>query len=136
MNDLFGPDDPLGDGADASLDLTPIIDVVFLLLIFFIMATTFSMPVLDVILPKAESAQPAEDAEAELALTIDPQGRILHNSTELDKPSLAALLATEPDLPVTLFVDERAPFEPFVLVMDQARLARRTHVAISTQPVP
>ena len=136
MSDLFGPDDPLSDGAETSLDLTPIIDVVFLLLIFFIMATTFAMPVLDVVLPTAESARPAEEKEAELVITIDPQGRILHKEAELDQPALAALLTTEQDLPVTLFVDERAPFQPFVMVMDQAKLARRTHVSITTQPAP
>lgn len=136
MSDLFGPDDPLSDGAEASLDLTPIIDVVFLLLIFFIMATTFAMPVLDVVLPTAESARPAEEKEAELVITIDPQGRVLHKEAELDQPALAALLTTEQDLPVTLFVDERAPFQPFVMVMDQAKLARRTHVSITTQPAP
>lgn len=136
MSDLFGPDDPLSDGAEASLDLTPIIDVVFLLLIFFIMATTFAMPVLDVVLPTAESARPAEEKKAELVITIDPRGRVLHKEAELDRPALAALLTTEQDLPVTLFVDERAPFEPFVMVMDQAKLARRTHVSITTQPAP
>ena len=41
-------DDPLND--DISLDITPLIDVIFMLLIFFIMTTTFSKPVLDIIL--------------------------------------------------------------------------------------
>lgn len=136
MNDLFGLDDPLTDGGDASLDLTPIIDVVFLLLIFFIMATTFSMPVLDVVLPAAESAEPGQDREAELVITIDQEGRILHGDKELDKAALALLLDTGQDQPVVLFVDERAPFEPFVMVMDQAKLARRTHVSITTKPLP
>ena len=35
---------------DASIDLTPVIDVIFMLLIFFIMTTTFSKPVLDIVL--------------------------------------------------------------------------------------
>ncbi len=136
MSDLFGQDDPLAEGMDSSLDLTPIIDVVFMLLIFFIMATTFSMPVLDVVLPEAESARPPQEKKAELVITIDPQGRILHKDTALDRQALADLLQTQRELPVTLFVDERAPFEPFVLVMDQAKLAKRTHVSISTQPTP
>lgn len=136
MSDLFGQDDPLDEGMDSSLDLTPIIDVVFMLLIFFIMATTFSMPVLDVVLPEAESAQQPLEKKAELVITIDPQGRILHKDTALDRQALADLLQTQRELPVTLFVDERAPFEPFVLIMDQAKLAKRTHVSISTQPTP
>lgn len=136
MNDLFGMDDPLSESADASLDLTPIIDVVFLLLIFFIMATTFSMPVLDVVLPTADSAEPVQEKNATLAISIDPQGRILHKGAELDRLALAELLNSDQALSVTLFVDERAPFEPFVMVMDQAKLARRTNVSITTQPAP
>jgi biopolymer transport protein ExbD len=136
MNDLFGMDDPLSESADASLDLTPIIDVVFLLLIFFIMATTFSMPVLDVVLPRADSAEPVQEKNATLVLTIDPEGRVLHKGTELDRVTLAELLNSNQAMSVTLFVDERAPFEPFVMVMDQAKLARRTNVSITTQPAP
>ena len=39
---------------DASIDLTPVIDVIFMLLIFFIMTTTFSKPVLDIVLPASD----------------------------------------------------------------------------------
>ena len=42
---------------DASIDLTPVIDVIFMLLIFFIMTTTFSKPVLDIVLPASETAE-------------------------------------------------------------------------------
>ena len=42
---------------DASIDLTPVIDVIFMLLIFFIMTTTFSKPVLDIVLPASETSE-------------------------------------------------------------------------------
>lgn len=136
MDGLSGMDDPLADGGDVALDLTPIIDVVFLLLIFFIMATTFAMPVLDVVLPEAESAEPVQDQETNLVLTIDHLGRITHQDKELDRDALSLLLEADQDQPVTLYVDERVSFEVFVMVMDQAKLARRTHVSITTQPQP
>lgn len=136
MDGLSGMDDPLADGGDVTLDLTPIIDVVFLLLIFFIMATTFAMPVLDVVLPVAESAEPTEDQDTSLLLTIDHQGRIMHQDKELDRAALTLLLEADQEQPITLFVDERVSFEIFVMVMDQAKLARRTHVSITTQPRP
>lgn len=41
---------------DLSLDLTPLIDVIFMLVIFFVLTTTFSKPVIDMILPKSTSA--------------------------------------------------------------------------------
>lgn len=137
MNDLFGLDENLDpEGTDASLDLTPIIDVVFLLLIFFIMATTFSQPVLDVVLPPAESAEAAEGDEAAIVIVIDREGRIEHEGRESGKEELARILAAGKGLPVMLHVDEKAPFEPFVMVMDQAKLAGREHVSITVRPAP
>ena len=86
---------------DASIDLTPVIDVIFMLLIFFIMTTTFSKPVLD---------------------------------QQLTKEALAAVLETRPEALLNLYVDEKAPFEAFVGVIDIARLKRGGHFVISTQP--
>ena len=46
----------LDDDFDADIDLTPLIDVVFMLLLFFILAASFSQPVLQVALPAAGTA--------------------------------------------------------------------------------
>lgn len=50
---------------DASIDLTPVIDVIFMLLIFFIMTTTFSKPVLDIVLPASETAEESSRKNAD-----------------------------------------------------------------------
>ena len=47
----------LDDDFDAGIDLTPLIDVVFMLLLFFILAATFSPPVLQVALPELLKAR-------------------------------------------------------------------------------
>ncbi|WP_353115493.1 biopolymer transporter ExbD [Nitratidesulfovibrio sp.] len=133
MNGDFGADDDFG-GVDAGLDLTPIIDAVFLLLIFFIMASTFSQPVLEVALPAASSAAVPEEAREEITLAIDAEGRIFSGTGEITREELPALLTAEPDRPLVLHVDERAPFEPFVKVLDEAKLARRSNVSITTKP--
>ena len=44
---------------DINIDLTPLIDVIFMLLIFFIMTTTFSKPVIDIMLPASKTAEKA-----------------------------------------------------------------------------
>jgi len=54
----------LDDEFGADIDLTPLIDVVFMLLLFFILAASFSAPVLQVALPTARTAAPAEDDPA------------------------------------------------------------------------
>ena len=55
---------------DASIDLTPVIDVIFMLLIFFIMTTTFSKPVLDIVLPASETAEEPSRKNAELLISV------------------------------------------------------------------
>ena len=54
---------------DASIDLTPVIDVIFMLLIFFIMTTTFSKPVLDIVLPASETSEESSRKNAELVIS-------------------------------------------------------------------
>ena len=50
------------------------------------------------------------------------------------KEALAAVLETRPEALLNLYVDEKAPFEAFVGVVDIARLKRGGHFVISTQP--
>ena len=55
---------------EINIDLTPLIDVVFMLLIFFIMTTTFSKPVLDVILPASKMAEGKETQTQEILISV------------------------------------------------------------------
>mgnify|MGYP003262377995 CR=1 FL=1 len=119
---------------DAGIDLTPVIDVIFMLLIFFIMTTTFSKPVLDVILPASETAEDAGRKGAELVISVKADGAVHHQDRRLTKEELTAVLETRPEALLNLYVDEKAPFEAFVGVIDIAKLKRGGHFVISTQP--
>ena len=124
-----------GFGGEADIDLTPLIDVVFMLLIFFIMTTTFSKPVLDIILPVSETAEQPAERTPELVISITAEGKIFHNDAELGKDALIALLdSREKDL-LNLFVDEKAPFNAFVSIVDIAKAKRGGRFVISTQSV-
>ena len=114
---------------DASIDLTPVIDVIFMLLIFFIMTTTFSKPVLDIVLPASETAEESSRKNAELVISVKADGTIHYQDRQL-----TAVLETRPEALLNLYVDEKAPFEAFVGVVDIARLKRGGHFVISTQP--
>ena len=120
---------------DAGLDLTPLIDVVFLLLVFFIMATTFSKPVVDVLLPRAESGTMAEGKSAEMVVTINAEGQVFYDGEEVPRSAFPELMARHPDRTLNFFVDHRAPFESFVVALDQARLKRRSELVITTEPM-
>jgi biopolymer transport protein ExbD len=69
MNDFL-----LHDEFETDIDLTPLIDVIFMLLLFFILASTFSAPVLRVALPKAVTASPADSAHDRLILAVNRDG--------------------------------------------------------------
>lgn len=118
---------------DANIDLTPLIDVVFMLLVFFIMTTTFSRPVLDIILPKSETAEQTSSRPKELLIGIKADGQLCHNDKAISKENLPALLDSMPEALLNLHVDEKAPFEAFVAVVDIAKEKRGGHFVITTQ---
>ena len=118
---------------DADVDLTPLIDVVFMLLLFFILAATFSQPVLEVALPAAGTAHRTEEDPDRLALAIDAGGTLYHREAPLALGDLPALLAERPAGPVELRVDRAAPFDAFVGAMDQLRACGRSNVLIAAE---
>lgn len=118
---------------EPGLDMTPLIDVIFMLLVFFIMTTTFSRPVLDIVLPSADTARDPRRESAEMILSIKADGTVLHEDQVLDKAELNALLGTRKEEMLNMFVDEKAPFEAFVGVVDLARKQREGRFVISTR---
>ena len=127
-------DEDLDQALEDQIDLTPLIDAMFLLLIFFIMATTFSKPVLDVMLPHAESSTNQTSHREQMLITIDHQGHIFHEGRECPVDELPGLMDLHPELPLNFHVDQRAPFKSFVSALDQARIKRRSEIVITTEP--
>ena len=77
-----------------TLSLTPLIDVVFLLLIFFLVATRFEEEErqMDVILPEASEAMPLVSQPRELFINIDQKGRYFVNAGQLTPAELLTTL--------------------------------------------
>jgi biopolymer transport protein ExbD len=100
------------------LNLTPLIDVIFQLLIFFFVAARFAEEdrELDVLLPDASEAQPLAVAPEELFINIDKEGRYFVDGRELDAAELKdVLLRAATNNPVSQSVmiraDKRTAFE-------------------------
>lgn len=76
------------------LNLTPLIDVLFFLLLFFLVATEFAEGErkLDVLLPDASDAQPLTSKPRDLLINIDQQGRFFVTGKQLELPQLDQLL--------------------------------------------
>ncbi len=129
-----------GDGADdAVLNLTPMIDVVFLLLIFFMVATTFLDPEkeIEVDLPRAESGAASEEELDELVINVTSDGRILLGAEEVDDGDLRAALRTaasrDPATAVTIRGDRAARHEAIVGVMDACGSAGLFNLSVGTR---
>lgn len=121
------------------VDMTPLIDVVFLLLIFFMVSTTFDKQTqIKVDLPEA-NAQAEEKEKNTIAITIDAKGNFYLDDQELVthdvdtlKRALQKAAADRADVPVTVTSDKQAPFQSVMMVMDaagQLGLSRLSFVA-------
>jgi biopolymer transport protein ExbD len=124
---------------EPELNLTSLIDVVLLLVIFFMLATTFvTEGRLRVVLPEAGAA-PAEAAQQPLIITISAQGSyrvneraLLNNSRETLRAALRKIAEGAAGQPVTIRADARATHQSVVTAMDVAARLGFTQVNIAT----
>jgi len=126
------------DEADVQINLTPMIDMVFQLVIFFMLATNFVQieKEMDVDLPHAESGAVAEELPDEIIVNVMKDGRLLLGGREVDEASLDAALANaaqrEPKPPVTIRGDKDVNHGRIVSVMDACGMAGLTQLDIGT----
>jgi len=125
---------------DVELNLAPLIDVVFLLLIFFMVSTTFErQSAIRITLPEATRSD-TEQEQNTITVSIDARGKIFVN----DNPLLNAKLSTIRDAvrdaannmhdPVLIInADENTTHQSVVRVMDAARQASLTRVVFATR---
>lgn len=109
----------------SSLNLTPLIDVVFLLLIFFLVATKFSEEEreLEIPLPEASEARPLISQPAELFVNIDAAGNYIVRGQKLDLPALQKVLfnawQANPDrVSVVIRADRRCAWDAVVAAIN------------------
>lgn len=128
----------LGDGLggsfldeDLSIDLTPLIDVIFMLLVFFIMTTTFSKPVMEIILPEAQNVEDSEKEE-EVLISITSEGAYFYQDEELTLSDIMDLLDENPESTINFYVDKDAHFEAFIMAIDKVK-EREGRFVISTE---
>lgn len=117
---------------DINIDLTPLIDVIFMLLIFFIMTTTFSKPVIDVLLPASKTAEKAGSETKEIVITVSNKGDIYYGDNLISADQLEKILKDNPDKILNMFIDKTAPFQSFVHIVDIAKKEREGRFIIST----
>lgn len=122
----------------ARIEVIPMIDIVFFLLVFF-MISTLSMTVnraVPVNLPKAASAQ--KDVRETLHITVTKEGEIFLNKAPVAlqdiAPQVKVDLEKNPDLLAIISADDQAFHGIIVDVMDEIRLAGVSRLAIAVKP--
>lgn len=121
------------------LNLTPLIDVVFLLLIFFMVSTTFEQQSkLKIDLPEA-SPKATEQNQDAVVIGIDARGRFFINDRQLVNSQLDTLkialqktVGDNKDTPLVLRADARTPHQSVVMAMDAAAQLGLTRLSIAT----
>lgn len=124
---------------DQSLNLAPMIDVVFLLLIFFMVATTFATMEerMDLDLPQADSGTEAVETPDELVLDVTEAGQVFVDGRAMSDGELAELMQRtarrDPSTPVTVRGDRTLDYGRIVQVLDMARVAGLENAGLSTR---
>lgn len=125
---------------EPTVDLTSLIDVVFLLLIFFMVSTTFEREtVLKVDLPEASSVAEREEIPDTLELVIDSEGRMYLNDQRLldseertIRAAMELMAGEKRDLPLILRADRLTPHHYVVTAMDVAAQLGFLNLSIAT----
>ena len=133
---MFGPDAFSRYDEELVVNITSLIDVIFILLIFFMVSTQFKRSSLPLDLPRSEDATQERNTTKVLAVTAD--------SMELDGDKitlealenvLAALYAREPELALSLECERTVEFERIVQILTKIQAAGISRIGIVHEPL-
>lgn len=125
----------LSDFADRGVEvnMSPLIDCVFLLLIFFIVTTVFVEETgVEIQKPQATSAQDMDKHSIMIALT--PDGKIVYDERQIGLGSVRGIVSRqlrEREVPVIILADRDARTAPLVDLIDECKLAGAKNVSIA-----
>lgn len=121
------------------LNITPLIDVVFLLLIFFMVSTTFDrFSEIRIELPEANAEQPRRE-HASINITIDREGRYYVDRRQVVDTNLGTLrqalekaLNGRSAIPLVISADAQAPYQSVITAMDAASRVGLSGITFAT----
>lgn len=122
---------------DAIVDMTPMLDVVFIMLIFFVVTASFIKdPGVEITPPGATSGTSQEKKSFLIAIT--QSGEIWFNGQRIDirkvRPILTRVKAENPNSGLIIQVDKKATTDILITVMDASRQAGIADIAVATKP--
>jgi biopolymer transport protein ExbD len=119
------------------INLTPMLDVVFIMLIFFIVTANFiKEPGLEINRPDSDTAETQENAA--ILIAVGPTGEVWMDGRRIDvrqvKANVVKLLADNPKGSVVIQADEKAMADTIIQVMDGAREAGVNAISLASEP--
>jgi biopolymer transport protein ExbD len=131
-----------GSEDEPEINLTPLIDVVFLLLIFFMVSTTFEhQSRIKIELPEA-TAEPTEQEEEPLEIIIDAQGlyfigdeQVVNTRLKTLKAAISKAAGARQGMPVIIRADAKTPHQAVVTALDATSQLGLTHISLATSKI-
>jgi biopolymer transport protein ExbD len=131
-----------GSEDEPDINLTPLIDVVFLLLIFFMVSTTFEhQSRIQIELPEA-TADATEQEEDTLEILIDAQGRyfigdqqVINTELKTLKTAIRKAVGNRGELPVTIRADANTPHQAVIRALDATSQLGLTQISLATSKI-
>ena len=131
-----------GDEDEPEVNLTPLIDVVFLLLIFFMVSTTFEQQSrIQIELPEA-TATAAETEDETLEIVIDAQGRyfigdrqVVNSEVKTLKSAISKAVDGRESLTVIIRSDASTPYQAVITALDASSQLGLTQISLATSTV-
>ena len=131
-----------GGEDEPEVNLTPLIDVVFLLLIFFMVSTTFEQQSrIQIELPEA-TASPEELEEESIEIVIDAQGRyfigeeqVVNTELKTLKSALSKVVGDRGTVPVTIRADASTPHQAVITALDATSQLGLTQISLATSRI-
>jgi biopolymer transport protein TolR len=121
----------------AEINVTPLVDVVLVLLIIFMITAPVLQSGIDVSVPKTRTVK--EITQQRLVLTINRDQQVFLGDKQVNIHELAARLQSQGNDPdhqtIYLRADEMVPFGVFASVMDEVKQSGITNISIVTQPL-
>lgn len=105
---------------DLHPDLTPLIDVIFMLVIFFIMTMSFTLPTIDFLLPSSSTAQ-SQEQRKNITISVNKDGEYTYEGQPITREELIGVLQANSEAILQLEIAHDAPVQHMVDVADLAR---------------
>lgn len=124
------------DSVLSEINITPLVDVMLVLLVAFIITIPTLTNAVHVNLPKTVATTPPEQQKS-ITVTVDAESRVYLDNTEVDKDTLesqlVALKASNSEIALHLRADDRVPYGPVAKVMAAIEHAGISRVSVLTE---